>query len=168
MLGLKLNHVSKRGHWCLLKLVIDVFHNSQAWSCIMGPRYYLESNHHFSYISQIRKSYCLLSHWGRAKSPAILQTAFSNAFSWMKMYQFRLTFHWSYSNIGLNNELSPTRRQTIIWTSDGKFTDAHMRHSASMRYLWNELHCIYSCSQGLYYTYKHTHTHIYIYIYIYE
>ena len=26
---------------------------------------------------------------------AILQTLFSNAFSWMKMYEFRLRFHWS-------------------------------------------------------------------------
>ena len=26
---------------------------------------------------------------------AIFQTTFSNAFSWMKMYQFRLRFHWS-------------------------------------------------------------------------
>ena len=26
--------------------------------------------------------------------PAIFQTTFSNAFSWMKMFEFRLTFHW--------------------------------------------------------------------------
>ena len=26
---------------------------------------------------------------------AILQTTFSNAFSWMKMFEFRLKFHWS-------------------------------------------------------------------------
>ena len=26
----------------------------------------------------------------------------------------------------------PTRRQAIIWTKDGKFTDAYMCHSASM------------------------------------
>ena len=26
---------------------------------------------------------------------AISQTTFSNVFSWMKMYEFRLTFHWS-------------------------------------------------------------------------
>ena len=29
--------------------------------------------------------------------------------------------------------LAPTRRQAIVWTKDGKFTDAYMRHSASMR-----------------------------------
>ena len=37
----------------------------------------------------------LLTHWGRDKMDAIPQTIFSNAFSWMKMYKFRLKFHWS-------------------------------------------------------------------------
>ena len=36
-----------------------------------------------------------LTHWGRDKIDAILQTTFSNAISWMKMFEFRLQFHWS-------------------------------------------------------------------------
>ena len=36
-----------------------------------------------------------LTHWGRDKMAAISQTTFSNAFSWMKMYEFRLRFHQS-------------------------------------------------------------------------
>ena len=36
-----------------------------------------------------------LTHWGRDKMAAISQTIFSNAFSWIKMYEFRLSFHWS-------------------------------------------------------------------------
>ena len=28
--------------------------------------------------------------------------------------------------------IGPGRRQAIIWTNDGLFTDAYMRHSASM------------------------------------
>ena len=36
-----------------------------------------------------------LIHWGRDKMDAIFQTTFSSAFSWMKMYKFRLKFHWS-------------------------------------------------------------------------
>ena len=36
-----------------------------------------------------------LTHWGRDKMAAIFQTIFSNAFSWMKMYGFRLKIHWS-------------------------------------------------------------------------
>ena len=36
-----------------------------------------------------------LTHWGRDKMDAISQTTFSSAFSWMKMFEFRLKFHWS-------------------------------------------------------------------------
>ena len=36
-----------------------------------------------------------LTHWGWDKMATIFQTTFSNAFSWMKMYEFRLRFHWS-------------------------------------------------------------------------
>ena len=31
-----------------------------------------------------------------------------------------------------DNGLTPTKRQAIIWTNDGKFTDAYMLHSALM------------------------------------
>ena len=36
-----------------------------------------------------------LTHWGWDKMAAISQTTLSNAFSWKKMYEFRLKFHWS-------------------------------------------------------------------------
>ena len=36
-----------------------------------------------------------LTHWGRDKMDAISQTTFSSAFSWMKLFEFRLKFHWS-------------------------------------------------------------------------
>ena len=36
-----------------------------------------------------------LTHWSRDKMDAISQTTFSNAFSWMKMFEYRLRFHWS-------------------------------------------------------------------------
>ena len=35
------------------------------------------------------------THWGRDKMAAIFQMTFSNRFSWMKMYEFRLIFHGS-------------------------------------------------------------------------
>ena len=52
-----------------------------------------------------------LTHWVRDKMAAIIQTAFSYEFSWMKMYKFQLRFHWSvfprvqqqYSTIGSDN-----------------------------------------------------------------
>ena len=39
--------------------------------------------------------YCYLTHWGRDKMDAISQTTFSRAFSWMKIFEFRLKFHWN-------------------------------------------------------------------------
>ena len=38
---------------------------------------------------------CCLTHWGQDKIAAVSQTTFSNAFSWMKMVEFRLKFHWN-------------------------------------------------------------------------
>ena len=55
----------------------------------------------------------VLTHWGQDKMDTISQTTFWSAFSWMKMFEFWLKFHWS-------------------WTKDGKITDAYMRPSASM------------------------------------
>ena len=37
----------------------------------------------------------LLTHWGRDKMAAVSQTTFLKTFSWMKMYEFWLKFHWS-------------------------------------------------------------------------
>ena len=36
-----------------------------------------------------------LTHWGRDKMAAVSQTTLSNAFSWMKIHQFRLIYHGS-------------------------------------------------------------------------
>ena len=67
-----------------------------------------------------------LTHWGPDKMVAILQTTFSNTFSWMEMFWFPLIFqvysegsNWQYISIGLDNGLAPNRRQAIIWTNDG-------------------------------------------------
>ena len=75
-----------------------------------------------------------LTHWGRDKMAAVFQTTFSIAFSWIKMYVFRLKFHWSlflrvqltWSSIGSDNGLAPSRLQAIIWTNGGYFTDAYI------------------------------------------
>ena len=40
-------------------------------------------------------SFWRLTHWGRDKMAAVSQTMISNAFSWMKMYEFHLKFHLS-------------------------------------------------------------------------
>ena len=36
-----------------------------------------------------------ITYWGWEKMAAISQMTFSNAFSWMKMFKFRLELHWS-------------------------------------------------------------------------
>ena len=46
------------------------------------------------YISEPIQAYHS-THWGRDKMAAIFQTTLSNAFSWMKMLEFRLKFHWN-------------------------------------------------------------------------
>ena len=39
---------------------------------------------------------CWLTHRCRDKMTDIFQTTYLNAFSWIKMYAFRLRFHWSF------------------------------------------------------------------------
>ena len=101
----------------------------------------------------------LVNIFGRDKMATISQTTFSNAFSGLKIYEFQLTFHWSYSqgsneqysSIGSDNGLTPSRWQAIISTNDGWFIDAYMRHSVSRSYsygpqewrLWQKLYFKY-------------------------
>ena len=47
------------------------------------------------YVSSCVSMNSTLTHWGRDKMAAIFQTTFSNGFSWMKMFEFRLKCHWS-------------------------------------------------------------------------
>ena len=55
-----------------------------------------KSHHHRGQCPQEWDGWARLSltHWGRDKMDAISQTTFSSAFYWMKMYEFRLRFHW--------------------------------------------------------------------------
>ena len=112
--------------------------------CVMMPHRVM------SVPTEIIYLYCDLSdsHWwkrlthsGLDTIPAISQTTFSNALSWMKMYEFRLRFHWS---------LFPRIQLTILqhwfrwWPCADQatshylnqrwleYTDAYMRHSASV------------------------------------
>ena len=67
------------------------------------------------------KHFFILTHWGRDKMAAISQTAFSNVFSLMKMYEFRLRFHWSLFPIpkdSINNILALV--QIIVWCRPGE------------------------------------------------
>ena len=59
------------------------------------------------------------THRGRCKMAAISQMTFWKSFFVKKMYEFRIRFHRSCSNIGLDDSLAPTRRQAIIGTNGG-------------------------------------------------
>ena len=74
-----------------------------------------------------------LAHWGRANMAAISQTTLSNAFSWKENVIISIKISLKFVpkgpinnilSIGSDNGLAPARRQAIIWTNDGKFTDA--------------------------------------------
>ena len=55
-------------------------------------------NHVYSFtytVDYTDVSKFFLTYWGRDKMAAIFQTSFSIAFSWMKMYEFRIRFHWN-------------------------------------------------------------------------
>ena len=94
----------------------------------------------------------LLTHWGRDKIDAILQT-FSNTISWMKIFEFRLKFYWSFFPISPNNNILALD-QIMVWCRTGdkpfsepmmnQFNDAHMRHSASKENLYSQMRQHYS------------------------
>ena len=72
--------------------VIRSFKVSLIWAwinCWVNNREAGESRRHRTHYDVI------VMHWGRDEIDAILQTTFSNVFSWMKMYEFRLKFQWS-------------------------------------------------------------------------
>ena len=95
-----------------------------------------------------------LTHWGWDKRAAIFQNTFSNAFSWMKMYEFRLRFRWSWfpgvpltiliwSQIkATSNSLNfqkwpPYWCKNNFWTSkDKKIRSGHKRCVRPMATFW--------------------------------
>ena len=104
--------------------VKDTFRQQVAWWPHRWRDHFLERTVYSNPVLDL--SHIYLTHWGRDKMAAISQTTLSNAFSWMKMLEFRLQFHWimflgsnwQYSRIGSDNGLAPIRRQAIIWTND--------------------------------------------------
>ena len=60
-----------------------------------------------------------LTHWGRDNMDAISQMTFSYAFSWMKMYELRLKFHWRlFPRVKINN--IPALVQIMAWRRPGE------------------------------------------------
>ena len=59
-----------------------------------------------------------LTHWGRDKMAAISQTTLSIAFSWMKMLEFWLNFHWSLF-LGVQLTIFQQLVQIMAWRHPG-------------------------------------------------
>ena len=49
----------------------------------------------FVAFAEIQTYWTPLTHWDRDKIAVISQTTFSNAYSWIKMNEFCLRFHWN-------------------------------------------------------------------------
>ena len=65
------------------------------------------------------KMAAILTHWGRDKVDAISQTTSSSAFSWMKMFELRLKFHWSlFLRVHPINNI-PALVQIMAWRRPG-------------------------------------------------
>ena len=83
----------------------------------------------------------------------IRRMSFSNAFSWMKMYAFRLRFHWSLfrrlqltvSSIGSDNGLVPVKLQAIT----------SLRHICVTRPQW------VNCMSVMFYMFRLILLHLY-------
>ena len=97
----------------------------------------------FDFISlhpRSNRCVCFIStNWGRYKLAAIYHTTFSNAFSWLKMYKFRLRFHW---NLFPRVQLTLFQHWCRLWLGAGQAT------SHCLNQCWLVYWCIYA-SLGL-------------------
>ena len=64
-----------------------------------------------------------LTHWGWEKMGAVSQTTLSNAFSWMKMLEFRLRFHRS---LFLRVQLTINQHWYRLWLGTGQATSHYL------------------------------------------
>ena len=65
-----------------------------------------------------------VTYLDRDKMVAIFQTTFSNAFSWMKTYDFRLRFHWG---LFLRFELTISQHWFRLWLGVDQATSHYLK-----------------------------------------
>ena len=96
----------RSAHWDLWNRTIGEtsFELSEKWDLydlFYNPRPHSWYNHNMVhrhlFLFTIDKNHLSISlaYWDRGQIAAISQTIFWNVFSWMKMYEFRLRFHWN-------------------------------------------------------------------------
>ena len=95
--------------------ILHWYYDMKMIACRNTHHGWMHTQHAIAMISFLS----ILTHWGRDKMDAVSQTTLSKAFSWMKMLEFRLRFHWSlflYKG-PINN--SPALVQIMAWRRSG-------------------------------------------------
>ena len=107
--------------WCFLcsKCRFPSQRASNAGSVSMS--WWLPENTVWSHYNMV--SFSILTHWGRDKMAAVSQTTLSNAFSWTKMLEFRLRFHWS---LFLRVQLTIIQHWFRLWLGAGQATSHYL------------------------------------------
>ena len=79
-----------------------------------------------------------LTHWGRDKMAAISQTTHSNPFSWMRIFDFRLTIfqHWFRWWLGADQATSHYLKQ---WWLDYRHIYASLGLNELIIHSWNKI-----------------------------
>ena len=86
-------------------------------------RYQVTAVKESQYQSNCFEKKTVLTHWGRDEMDAISQTPFSNAFSWMKMLEYRLKFQW---NLFLRVQLTIFQHWFRLWLGAGQATSHYL------------------------------------------
>ena len=114
-----------------------------------------------------------LTHWGHDIMDAISQTTFSSAFSWMKMFEFRLKYHW---NLFLRVQLTIFQHWFRQWLGTDQVTSHYLNQwwllyqriyaSLGLDKLRNDLCCCVSGKYGMLITDMTTYNEIRVYIHV--
>ena len=118
-------------HWQLRNREISPAPVKQPWSILIN-----ELRKSSSCDRQHKLHFAKSRRWGHNEMAVILQKTFSSVFSWTKLLNFKIKFHWKcsvsstwqYISTGSDNGLARSRRQAIIWYNDDP---VHRRLSVS-------------------------------------
>ena len=134
----------KSGPWFNIKLSSYQYRKSYCGDKTVVRSSYLHNG--ISYTSKMASfilnlgpvahiSHVCVNTQAETKMGTIFQTTFSNAFSWMKMYKFRLKFHWS---LFLWVQLTISQHWFRPWLGTGQVT------SHCLNQCWLVYWCIYA------------------------
>ena len=127
----QMHHTTQTSNWCDFVNCRSVF----SMNCIRSNRLYDATR---------------LTHWSRDKMAAIFQTTFSDVFSWMKMNDILLTFHYIqcsavitrsiFSQI-LTRDTPQLAREGEIWSVFCEFEVWFAFRASQCSDVWNSILC---------------------------